>query len=131
MLTFDTLFIKPLKFITMKKLIVLLVAVTLGLSTAVSAKELRFVNQKMPVEFKKAISKHLHYPACVKNNMVEGEVWLQVTIDEKCNVQIVDLSATCPELGAYVAEELSKLCVKNSQIEEGDVYMLKIKFDLL
>jgi hypothetical protein len=131
MLKFDSLLIKPLKFITMKKLVVLLVAITLGLTTAVSARELRYVDQKLPVEFKKAISKHLHYPEYAKRNNIEGEVWMQVTIDENCKVKIVDLSATNPELGSYVIEELSDLCVKNSKIIAGDVYMLKVKFDIL
>ncbi|MFA6402230.1 MAG: hypothetical protein WCX31_11500 [Salinivirgaceae bacterium] len=115
----------------MKKLVVLLVAITLGLTTAVSARELRYVDQKLPVEFKKAISKHLHYPEYAKMNNIEGEVWMQVTIDENCNVLIVDLSATNPELGSYVIKELSELCVKNSKIQAGDVYMLKVKFDIL
>jgi len=115
----------------MKKLVVLLVAITLGLTTAVSARGLHYVDQKLPVEFKKAISKHLHYPEFAQMNKIEGEVWMQVTIDENCKVQIIDLSATNPELGNYVIEELSDLCVKNSKILAGDVYMLKVKFDIL
>ncbi|MBI9069291.1 MAG: hypothetical protein JEZ09_18485 [Salinivirgaceae bacterium] len=115
----------------MKKLVVLMVAITLGLTTAVSAKMLPTTAAKLPADFKQEISKHLNYPKDAQNNYVEGEVWLKITLDENSKVRIVDLSATVPELGIYVEKKLSDLTIKNTSFPIGNVYFMKVKFDLL
>jgi len=114
----------------MKKLVVLLVAITLGLTTTVSAKKLPIEAAKLPADFKQAIADHLTYPKFAKNSMIEGEVWIEVTLDENSTVRIVDLSATNPELGTYVREELSDLTIENSTFKAGNIYFMKVKFDL-
>lgn len=114
----------------MKKLIVILVAITLGLTTAVSAKKLPAAAAKLPADFKQEIASHLNYPNFAKENLVEGEVWMKVTLDENSAVKIVDLSATNQDLGAYVKEELSGLTIEKSDFVVGSIYFMKIKFDL-
>jgi hypothetical protein len=114
----------------MKKLVVILVAITLGLTTAVSAKKLPAAAAKLPVDFKKEIASHLSYPSFAKENMVEGEVWMKVTLDENSAVKIVDLSATNPELGSYVKNELSDLTIVGTSFQAGNVYFMKVKFEL-
>ncbi|MBI9069292.1 MAG: hypothetical protein JEZ09_18490 [Salinivirgaceae bacterium] len=115
----------------MKKLVVLMVAITLGLTTAVSAKMLPTTAAKLPADFKQEISKHLDYPKDAQDNYVEGEVWMKITLDENSKVRIVDLSATSPILGTYVKEELSELTIKNTSFPIGNVYFMKVKFELI
>lgn len=110
---------------------VLMVAIALGLTTAVSAKNLPAVAAKLPADFKTEIAKHLDYPGWAQNTLVEGEVWMRVTLDDNSAVKIVDLSATNPELGDYVKEELSDLTVKSKNFKAGMVYFMKVKFDLI
>ncbi|MDA3892941.1 MAG: hypothetical protein PF517_14870 [Salinivirgaceae bacterium] len=115
----------------MKKAIVLLVAVTLGLTTAVSAKKLPAAAASLPADFKQEITKHIDYPNFAKENFVEGEVWMKVTLDENSTVKIVDLSSTNPELGEHVKKELSDLTLENTSMKVGSIYFMKVKFDLV
>jgi len=115
----------------MKKMLVIMVVVTLGLATAVSAKRLPAVAAKLPADFKQEITNHLEYPKEAKNNQVEGEVWIKVTVDENATVHILDLSATNPELGLYVKKSIDQRSIKKTSIQAGETYFMKIKFDLL
>lgn len=115
----------------MKKAVVLLLAVTLGLSTAISAKRLPAAAAKLPADFKKEITKHIDYPNFAKTNLIEGEVWMKVTLDESSKVKIIDLSATNPKLGKHVQNELANLTIKNTSLKFGNVYFMKVKFDLI
>ena len=114
----------------MKKLAVVVVAITLGLTTAVKATNPPAPAAKLPADFKQEIADHLTYPDFATENLIEGEVWMKVTVDEKSTVKIVELSATQPELGTYVKEELSDLTIKDKSFEVGSVYFMKVKFDL-
>ncbi len=109
----------------------LLVAVTLGLTTLLNATNPPAVAAKLPTEFKAEVASHIDYPDFAKDNLIEGEVWMKVTLDENKTVQIVDLSATNPELGEYVKEELTDLTIEDSSFPIGNVYFMKVKFDLL
>jgi len=115
----------------MKKLTVLMVVIALGLTTAVSAKKLPAVAAKLPSDFKQEIAKHLDYPKSAVNDRIEGEVWMKITLNENSIVRIVDLSATNPELGEYVKSELTNLKIENTSFQAGNVYFMKVKFDLL
>lgn len=114
----------------MRKAIVLLVAVTLGLTTAVSAKKVPTVAAKLPADFKQEISKHIDYPKDAQADYIEGEVWMKVTLDENSMVRIVDLSATNQDLGNHVRKELDKLKIENTSFKNGNVYFMKVTFDL-
>jgi hypothetical protein len=121
----------PLNRKIMKKVVVVMVAITLGFTTAVSAKFSPKEAAKLPADFKQVIAKHLEYPRFAKDNMIEGEVWMEVTLDGNSKVRIIDLSATNPELGEYVKEELSDLTIEKTNFKVGNSYYLKVKFDLL
>lgn len=115
----------------MKKVFILLVAVSLGLTTTLSAKKAPAVAAKLPADFKQEVAKHIDYPSFAKNNMVEGVVTMRVTLDENSMVKIVDLSSTNPELGNYVREELTDLSIENTSFKAGNVYYMKVRFDLI
>lgn len=100
--------------------------------SAVSAKKLPAVKAApVPSNLKTEITKHINYPEFAEENGIEGDVWMKVTVDLNNQVRVVDLSATNPDLGKYVKEELKDLFVENSGVENGQVYFLKLKFDLL
>jgi len=115
----------------MKKLVLVLVGAMLVGVSVVSAKNLPAVAAKLPAEFKQEIVDQLDYPNFAKENLIEGEVWMKVTLTEKSEVRVVDLSSTNPELGEYVKKELSNLYVEDADFPTGNVYYLKVNFDLL
>lgn len=115
----------------MKKSIVLLAAITLSLTTTISAKKLPATAAKLPADFKQEITKHIDYPKAAQTDLIEGEVWMKVTLDESSTVRIVDLSATNQDLGKHVREELENLKIENTSFKNGTVYFMKVKFDLL
>ncbi len=115
----------------MKKVVVLLVAIALGLTTAVSSKELPTVAAKLPANLKDVITKNLYYPQDAKLNLLEGDVWMKVCVTDESKVKVIDLSSTNPELGVYVKKELSSLYIDDSGCKAGQVYYLKVKFDLI
>ena len=115
----------------MKKVIVLMVAISLGLTTAVSAKKLPSAAEKLPKEFKQEIINNIDYPEFAIDKMIEGEVWMKVTLDESSKVKIVDISSTNPELGKYVVTELNDLTIKSKSLQQGNIYFMKVKFDLM
>ncbi len=108
-----------------------MVAIALGLTTAVSAKNLPAAAAKLPADFKQELAQHIDYPDFAEDNMIEGEVWMKVTLDESSKVRIVDLSATNPGLGEHVKNELTDLTIENTSFKAGNVYFMKVKFDLL
>ena len=115
----------------MKKLVLVLAgAMMIGVST-LSAKELPAIAEKLPVNLKKEIIDHINYPAFAKNNLIEGEVWIKVSVNENSEMKVVDLSATHPVLGEHVKNELASFSIDNSECKVGQVYFLKVKFDLL
>ncbi len=115
----------------MKKAVFMIIGiVAISLST-VSARSLPAVAAKLPSDLKEAITQEIDYPNFAEENMIEGEVWMRVTVTNDDKVKIVDLSATQPELGEYVEQELSDLYVGNSGVQSGQVYFLKLEFDLI
>lgn len=115
----------------MKKEILILACITLGLTTAISAKKSPAVAEKMPTELKQEVAKHIDYPSFAKNELIEGEVWMKVALNKDSKVEIVDLSATNQKLGKYVRTELKDVTIDNPSFKEGNVYFMKVKFDLL
>lgn len=115
----------------MKRTLVILTAIALAFSTTLSAKNPPSVAAKLPADFKTEVSKNIDYPDFARQNLVEGEVMMKVTLDENSKVRIVDLSATNQELGDHVKKELDNLTIKNTSFQQGEVYYMKVKFDLL
>lgn len=115
----------------MKTLITLMVVLTIGLSTSLSAKKAPPAAAKLPADFKQEIANHIDYPDHAKHNMIEGVVTMQVTLDNNSKVKIVDLSSTNPELGDYVRNELSTLTIENTSFKPGSVYYMKVRFDIV
>lgn len=113
----------------MKK-VILILAVAFGVATTVSANTPPAVAASLPADFKTEVTKHIDYPSFAKENFVEGEVWMKVTVDEASKVKIVDLSATNPKLGEHVKSELANVTLEKTSMKAGDVYFMKVKFDL-
>lgn len=115
----------------MKKLSVILILLLFAGSTALQAKKLPTVAAKLPTQLKEVITDQLNYPDEAKDNYIEGEVWMKVCVTEASVIRIVDISSTDQELGKYVKKELSSLYVENPGCKAGQVFYLKVKFDLL
>lgn len=114
----------------MKKSIVLLVALSLVFANAISAKNTPSVEAKLPNDFKQEIIKHIDYPRSAQEKLIEGEVWMRVTLDNNSKVEIVDMSATNPALGKHVQNELTNLSIENTSFKNGNIYYVKVKFEL-
>lgn len=115
----------------MKKSVLTLAAVILGMVTMVNANNPLSEVESAPNNFKSEITKNIEYPDFAQENSIEGEVWMKVTVDENSLVKIVDLSSTNPELGSFVQSELSNVTVEKSIIEAGNIYFMKVKFELI
>ncbi|NOU48225.1 MAG: hypothetical protein HOO86_14355 [Bacteroidales bacterium] len=115
----------------MKKLIVLIaVAVSIALSGA-NAENLPSIATKVPAPLKRKILKSIDYSGFTEQNKIEGDVLLEFTVSKESKLEIVGLSASDQVLGAFVKKELTSLVVENSGMNTGQIYYLKIKFDLL
>lgn len=89
------------------------------------------VASKVPTGLKKAVTSQLLYPAFAQQRNLEGQVYMRLTVDNNNNVKIVSMNATTPYLGKYVKEQLAATYVKNPGCKPGQVYMMKINFDLI
>lgn len=107
----------------MKK-VILLFAVTLSFVAFVNASTL-------PNDVKQEILNRIEYPSFAQENMIEGEVWMKVSLKDNDQVQIIEISSTNPELKKYVQKELSKMTLKNTSIDAQDTYLMKVKFELI
>jgi hypothetical protein len=108
----------------MNKAIVLLAIVTLGLASVLSAKT-------VSEEIKTEVNKHMVYPTIAQEQMIEGEVWIKVAMDENKTVRIVEISSTNAALREIVKKQVAHISIENTGLKEGDVYIMKYKYDLL
>lgn len=113
----------------MNKLVIVLVAI-FGVVFSVNAKDISGKATQLPVDFKQEIVKHINYPEAASKASVEGEVWMKVTLDENSKVDIIDLSATHPELGNHVKNELANKTINNTSFIKGNIYYMVVKFNL-
>jgi len=110
--------------------VVLIVALILGLTTIASAKKLPTVAEKLPANLKELIAENLDYPNQAKADLMEGDVWMKICVSNQSTIKVVDISSTNPELGVYVKNELSSIYVENPGCKDGQVYFLKVRFDI-
>jgi len=89
------------------------------------------VAAKVPEGLKQAVMAKLIYPAYAKRSELEGQVYMRLCVCNEKKLKIVDLNATNPYLGEYVKKQLSDMYVKNPGCAPGQVYMLKVNFDLI
>lgn len=115
----------------MKKLSVVVLLFLFVGTLSLQAKKLPTVAAKLPNHLKEVITDQLNYPDKARHDYVEGEVWMKICVNEASVLRVVSISATNPELGEYVKKELSSLYVENPGCKAGQVFYLKVKFDLL
>lgn len=115
----------------MKKALIILVVLALGLPTISMATNPPPVAAKLPVDFKQEIAKHIDYPSFARDNAIEGVVTMRLTLDDSLMVKIVELDASNPELGKYVKQELSDLTIRNTSFQPGNIYYMKVRFNLV
>ncbi len=89
------------------------------------------VAAKVPLEIKKAIVDQLVYPKHAIQKSLEGQVYLRLCVCSQDCIKLLGLSATNPYLGEYVKKELSNLKVDSPSCKPGQVFLLKIDFDLI
>lgn len=106
----------------MKNVVVLVIAVVFGFG-AMAAENTNSV-------LKQEIAKGIEYPKFAKDNLLEGTVWLQVSVNEESKIEVVYWSATNVELGQYVKKQLKDITVSNASIEKGKMHNMKFKFEL-
>ncbi len=115
----------------MKKLVLIVVVLVFGLTTMVGAKNLPAVAAKLPIILKEVITENLDYPKDAINEYLQGDVWMKICVTEESKIKVIDISSTNQALGVYVKKELSSLYVDNPGCKAGQIYYLKVKFDLL
>lgn len=103
---------------------------TLELDTSTEFQTIK-VASKLPAGLKTAVIEELSYPSYAQRHNLEGQVYMRLCVCDENTVKIVGLSATNPYLGKYVKEELADLYVKDPGCEPGQVFLLKVNFDLL
>lgn len=103
---------------------------TLQLDTSTEYQTIK-VASKLPAGLKQAIIDELSYPTHAQRHNLEGQVYMRLCMCDESTVKIVGLSATNPYLGEYVKKELVDLYVENPGCESGQVFLLKVNFDLL
>lgn len=114
----------------MKVVFIILVALTFGLATTTLAGEPPAA-AKLPTDFKAEISKHINYPSFAQKDLIEGVVTMRLTLDDSSHVKIVELDATNLGLGNHVRNELAGLEIKNTSFEPGNIYYMKVRFNLI
>lgn len=115
----------------MKRVVFLISSLLIVSTLSLSAKKLPTVAAKLPSNLKQEIMDEIDYPDFAQDELIEGEVWMKVCVSEESKVQIIDLSATNQKLGSYVKSELSDLYVDNPGCDAGQVFYLKVDFNLL
>lgn len=103
---------------------------SLTLDTSTEYQNVR-VATHVPSGLKNAITNELFYPTKAKTAHIEGQVYMRVTINEESNIEIVGLNATNPTLGNYVKEQLKSTYVKKPGCTPGQVYLMKVNFDII
>jgi len=103
---------------------------TLTLDTSTEFQTIKVAN-KLPPALKTAVMEELSYPTYAQRRNLEGQVYMRICVCDENTVKIVGLSATNPYLGNYVKEELADLYVKDPGCAPGQVFLLKVNFDLL
>lgn len=114
----------------MKRIFITL-AIFLGLYSLALATNPPATEAKLPSDFKSEISKHITYPNDLRKSSVEGVVTMRITLTENSNVKIVELSSTNPDLGDHVKKQLSDLCIKNTSLQSGNIYYMRVRFNLI
>lgn len=104
--------------------------VTTTLDTSTEFETVKIAS-KVPAGLKNAVTKQLVYPTYAQSKNLEGQVYMRLTVDQNNNIKIVEMNATTPYLGKYVEKQLASAKVKNPGCKPGQVFMMKINFDLL
>lgn len=89
------------------------------------------VATKLPVGLKTAVIEELSYPTYAQSHNLEGQVYMRLCVCDKNTIKIVGMNATNPYLGKYVKKELADLYVEDPGCEPGQVFLLKVDFDLM
>jgi len=115
----------------MKQILIILVGLSLGFTTTIFATNPPPVAAKLPSDFKQEIAKHINFPSFARSNLIEGVVTMRLTLDDSSMVRIIELDSSNPELGEYVRTELSDLTIKNTSFQPGNIYYMKVRFNLV
>lgn len=132
----------------MKTLMTLLVTLAMFAFTNATAEKLQEVEKKVildtsteyktvkvatpvPLGLKQAVIDKLAYPKHAQRRNLEGQVYMRLCMCTDNTVKVIGLSATNQYLGDYVKKELSNMYVEKPGCKSGQVYLLKVNFDLL
>ncbi len=102
----------------------------LALDTSTEYQTVKIATE-VPKGIKNAIQKKLFYTEFAQNKNIEGQVYLRLTVDENNMLHIIDMNATTPYLGKQVTKQLAYTKVKKPGCKAGQVYIMRINFDIL
>jgi hypothetical protein len=113
----------------MKKLGLLLMVVLLGSATVT------FANQPEPKEttstkIHQLISKKVHYPTLASENLIEGDVYATVKINNDGSVVVQEANSLEKVLEKDVVKQLNRLTLDKKYYDPDNTYLLKFKFEL-
>lgn len=104
--------------------------VSMSLDTSTEYETIK-VAAKVPTGLKNAVIDELIYPEYAQDKNLEGQVYMRITVDQNSKVKIIGMNATSPYLGSYVKKQLGDVKVNKPGCKPGQVYLMKVNFDLL
>ena len=82
----------------------------------------------VPEGLKKAVNAKLNKGA--QKCKTSGEVYMRLCVDQNNDVKIIEMNASKPCLFKYVSNQLSATHVKKPGCLPGQVYMMKVRFEI-
>ncbi|NVN94434.1 MAG: hypothetical protein HXX18_04015 [Bacteroidetes bacterium] len=111
------------------KIISIAIIITMISGFTTFAKDNSKIAQKN--ELKSILSKKVQYPSFASENLKEGTVLVQFTVNEEGKIVIKEMNYLDVELGEYVKECLGKVVVGKDDISVGKTQAIKFDFKLL
>jgi len=115
----------------MKTIKIISIAILLIMMTgfASSAKDNNKTTQKNGL--KTMLAKEVKYPAFAKEKYLEGNVFVQFTVNNEGKIEINAINYLDVELGDYVKECLGKIVVEKEDSTIGKTQVIKFEFKML
>ncbi|OIP04385.1 MAG: hypothetical protein AUJ97_02765 [Bacteroidetes bacterium CG2_30_32_10] len=107
----------------MKKLVLMAIATVFMVSIAFSGNAPTKVNTK---KITNVIQRKLQYPAFAKDKQMEGDVYVNIAVDNKGKFKVNYISSPNKELSAYVLQELENMVIKD--FKSYQTFDMKIVF---
>lgn len=113
------------------KLLTLLSLIILGVVSQGFAAE-KSAASKANEEVAKVVKAKIQFPSFLKTDGVKNaQVIVEFTVNEDGSLNVINTNQTDQRVKNYVMDQLENIQVQEADYEEGEVYVLKLKFQLL